>query len=75
MKMTRLINFMLLLTLAMFLTNGFTEDVPSGAIAQIDTGKGPVNAIMYSPAANRLASGSSDGTVFVWDLDKIVSTD
>ena len=54
---------MLLLTLAMFLTNGFTEDGPSGVIAEIDTGKGPVNAIMYSPAANRFAIANSENVL------------
>ena len=57
---------MLLLTLVVFLVNGFTEDVPSGAIARIDTGKGPVNAIVYAPDANRLAIANS-GNVLLYD--------
>jgi len=55
MKMTKLISFILSLTVAVFLANGFAGDLPIGAIAQIDTGQKPVNAIAYSRVANRLA--------------------
>ncbi len=66
MKMTRLTNFILLLTLAMFLANGFTEDLPKHAITRIDTGKGPVNAIVYAPDTNRLAIANS-GNISLYD--------
>ena len=66
MKMTRLTNFMLLLTLAIFLANGFAEDLPKYAIARIDTGKGPVNAIVYAPDATRLAIANS-GNISLYD--------
>ncbi len=66
MKMTKLINPMLLLTLAMFLVNGFTEDLPKHAVTRIDTGEGPVNAIVYAPDANRLAIANS-GSISLYD--------
>ena len=55
MNMTKLVSFILILTVAVFLTNGWAEDLPVGAIAQIDVGEGPVNAIAYSRATNRIA--------------------
>lgn len=64
--MTRLMNFMFLLTLVMFPVNGFTEDLPSGAIARIDTGKGSVNVIVYTPDANRLAIVNS-GNILLYN--------
>ena len=66
MKMTRFASFMLLLTLAMFPVNGFTEDLPKYAITRIDTGEGPVNAIVYAPDANRLAIANS-GNISLYD--------
>ena len=66
MKITRLTSFMLFLTLAMFLVNGFAEGLPKHAITQIDTGKGPVNALVYSPDANRLAIADS-GNILLYD--------
>lgn len=66
MKMTRFVSFILFLTLAMFLVNGFAEDLPKHAITRIDTGEGPVNAIVYTPDANRLAIANS-GNVSLYD--------
>ncbi len=66
MKMTRFANFILLLTLAMFLVNGFAGDLPKHAITRIDTGKGPVNAIVYAPDTNRLAIANS-GNISLYD--------
>ena len=60
MKMTRLTSFILLLTLIVFLANGFTEDLPSGAIARINTGQEPVNAMAYSRSANQLAIAAAN---------------
>ena len=60
MKMIRFASFMLLLTLAIFLVNGFADGLPKHAITRIDTGEGPVNAIAYSRAANRLAVAAAD---------------
>lgn len=65
MKMTRFASFMLLLTLVMFLTNGFTEDLPSGAIARINA---PVNAIAYSQSANQLAIAAANN-IHIHDAD------
>ena len=60
MKMTKLISFILSLTVAVFLANGFAGDLPVGAIAQIDTGQKSVNAIAYSRVANRLAVAAEE---------------
>ena len=51
---------LILLTGAVFLANGFAENLPIGAIVQIDTGEGPVNAIAYSRVANRLAVAAAE---------------
>lgn len=66
MKMTRFASFILFLTLAMFLVNGFAEDLPKHAITQIDTGEEPVNAIVYAPDTNRLAIANS-GNISLYD--------
>ena len=58
--MTKLISFILSLTLAIFLVNGFAGDLPIGAIARIDTGQKSVNAIAYSRVANRLAVAAAE---------------
>ena len=68
MKMTRFTSCMLLLTLAMFLTNGFAEDLPKYAITRIDTGKGPVNAIVYAQSENRLAIAAANN-IHIYDAD------
>ncbi|MDE0684833.1 MAG: hypothetical protein OXI63_18085, partial [Candidatus Poribacteria bacterium] len=65
MKMTRFASFMSLLTLIMFLANGFTEDLPSGAIARINA---PVNAIAYSQSANQLAIAAANN-IYIHDAD------
>ena len=41
MKMTKLASFILFLTVAVFLTNGFAGDLPAGAIVRIDVSEGP----------------------------------
>ena len=68
MKMIRLTSFMLLLTLAMFLVNGFAEGLPKHAITRIDTGKGPVNAIVYAQSENRLAIAAANN-IHIYDAD------
>ena len=60
MKMTRVASFMFLLTLAIFPVNGFTEDLPTGAMTRINTGEGPVNSIAYSRPVNRLAVANAE---------------
>ena len=60
MKIIRLASFMLLLTLVIFLVNGFTKVLPTEAITRINTGEGPVNAIAYSRPANRLAVANAE---------------
>ena len=59
-KMMKLVGFILLLVSAMFLAQGFAQDLPPGAIARISVDKGPVNAVAYSPDANRFAVAGSD---------------
>ncbi len=66
MKITRCVSFMLCLTLVMFIVNGFAESLPKHAITRIDTGKGPVNAIAYTPDANRFAIANS-GNISLYD--------
>ncbi len=66
MKITKLGSFILFLTVAVFLTNGFTQDLPMGAIARIDVGEGPVNAIAYSRSANRLAIAAAN-SIHIYD--------
>ena len=68
MKMIRFASFMLLLPLIMFLTNGFTEDLPSGAIARLNTGQTPVNAIAYAQSANQLAIAAANN-IHIHDAD------
>ena len=68
MKMTRLTSFILLLILIVFLANGFTEDLPSGAIARINTGQEPVNAMAYSRSANQLAIAAANN-IHIHDAD------
>ena len=68
MKMTRLASFMLLLTLATFLVNGFAEGLPKHAITQINTGQGPVNAMTYSQSTNQLAIAAANN-IHIHDAD------
>lgn len=68
MRMTKLISFILSLTVAVFLANGFAGDLPVGAIAQIDTGQKPVNAIAYSRVANRLAVAAAEN-IHIYDTN------
>lgn len=68
MKMTKLTSFMLLLTLATFLVNGFAEGLPKYAITEINTGQGPVNAIVYAQSENRLAIAAANN-IHIYDAD------
>ena len=66
MKMTKLVSFIPILTVAVFLTNGFARDLPVGVIARIDVGEGPVNAIAYSRSTNRLAVAAAN-SIHIYD--------
>ena len=66
MKMTKLASFILFLTVAVFLTNGFAGDLPVGAIARIDVGEGPINAIAYSRSTNRIAVAAAN-RIYIYD--------
>ncbi|RKU33282.1 hypothetical protein C6499_01530 [Candidatus Poribacteria bacterium] len=68
MKMIKLIGPMLLLTLVVFLVNGFAGGLPKHAITRIDTGKGPVNAIAYAQSANQLAIAAANN-IHIHDAD------
>lgn len=68
MKMIKLISPMLLLTLVMFLVNGFAGRLPKHAITRIDTGKGPVNAIAYAQSINQLAIAAANN-IHIHDAD------
>lgn len=68
MKMTKLTSFILSLTLTMFLANGFTENLPTGTIARVDTGQKSVNAIAYSRVANQLAIAAANN-IHIYDAD------
>ena len=66
MKITKLTNFVLFLILAVFLTNAVAQELPTGAIARIDVGEAPINAIAYSRAANRLAVAAAN-SIHIYD--------
>ena len=62
MKITKSASFILLLTVAVFLVNGYAEDLPT----RIDIGEGPVNAIAYSRSVNRLAVAAANN-IHIYD--------
>ena len=66
MKMTKLASFILFLIVEMFLANGFARDLPVGAIARIDVGEGPINAIAYSRSTNRIAVAAAN-SIYIYD--------
>ena len=68
MKITKLVSFMLFLTLAVFLANGFAEGLPKYAITQINTGPGPINAMTYSQSTNQLAIAAANN-IHIYDAD------
>ena len=59
MKTAKLVGFILILTVTVFLTKAFAGDLPTGAIVRI-SGAGPINAIAYSRVANRLAVAAAE---------------
>ena len=68
MTMTKLAGFILLLIVEMFLPNGFAGDLPVGAIARIDVGEGPVNAIAYSRSTSRIAVAAAN-SIYIYDAN------
>ena len=66
--MTKLARSILILTVAVLLPKGFAGDLPAGAIARIDVGAGPVNAIAYSRSANRLAIAAAN-SIHIYDAN------
>ena len=64
--MTKLVSFIPILTVAIFLTNGWAGDLPVGVIARIDVGEGPVNAIAYSRSTNRIAVAAASN-IHIYD--------
>lgn len=65
--MTKLVSFIPILTVALFLINGWAGDLPVGAIARIDVGEGPVNAIAYSRSTNRIAVAVAN-SIYIYDV-------
>ena len=55
MKSTKTLSYIFLITLAVLSMNVSAQDLPKGAITQINTGQGPIKAIAYSRATNQLA--------------------
>ena len=68
MKITKLAGSILLLTVVAFLTSGFAGDLPVGAIARIDVGEGPINAIAYSRSTNRIAVAAAN-SIHIYDAN------
>ena len=68
MKITKLAGSILLLIVAAFQANGFAGDLPVNAIARIDVGDGPVNAIAYSRSANRFAVAAAN-SIHIYDAN------
>lgn len=64
--MTKLVSFIFILTIAIFLANGWAGDLPAGAIARINIGEGPVNAIAYSRSTNRIAVAAAN-SIYIYD--------
>ena len=68
MKITKLAALILLLTVATFIPNGGAQDLPIGAIAGININEGPINAIVYSQSANRLAVAAAEN-IYIYNGD------
>ena len=66
--MIRLASFILLFTVVAFQVNSLAQDLPTGAIAQINIDEGPINAIAYSQSANRLAVAAAE-SIHIYDGD------
>ena len=64
--MMKLVRFIPILTVAVFLANGWAGDLPVGAIARIDVVEGPVNAIAYSRSTNRIAVAAAN-SIYIYD--------
>ena len=66
MKTVTLAGFILVLAVTVFLGNGFAGELPVGAIARIDVGEGPINAIAYSRSTNRIAVAAAN-SIYIYD--------
>ena len=66
MKTVTLAGFILVLAVTVFLGNGFARDLPVGAIARIDVGEGPINAIAYARSTNRIAVAAAN-SIYIYD--------
>lgn len=73
---TKHLFFITFLSVGVILSSSFAQDntkagLPEGAIARL--GKGGINLMRFSHDGKILASGSEDGTVLLWDWDKIIA--
>lgn len=66
--MTKFVKLILLFTLVTFQINTLAQNLPTGAIAEINVGEGPVNAITYSRSANRIAIATANN-IHIYDAD------
>ena len=66
MKTAKLAGFIFLLAVTVFFADGFAEGLPTGAIAQIEIGEAPVNAIAYSRSTNQIAVAAVN-SIYIYD--------
>ena len=60
MKITKYVSYIFLITVAALTVKSSAQDLPNGAIAQINISDRPVNAIAYSRSANQLAVAAGE---------------
>jgi len=66
MKITKFVFYIFLITLAVLSMNVSAQDLPQGAITQINISDAPVNAITYSRSANQLAVAAGKN-IYIYD--------
>ena len=66
MKTTKFVSYIFLITFAVLSLNVSAQDLPKGAITQINISDGPVNAIAYSRPVNQLAVATGKN-IYIYD--------